>query len=65
MLYDEIKRKPQAWKSEHYNLKKMDLVYELELLLVSIPLCDSLASFFSTFKYIISYFSDEVTTWKT
>lgn len=45
-------KKAQVRKSEHYNLKKMDLGYELEQLLVLIPLCDFLASFFSTFKYI-------------
>lgn len=52
ILYDEMKEKTETRKSEHYNLKKMDLDYELELPLVPIPLCDSLASFFSTFKYI-------------
>lgn len=50
--YDEMKEKAEMRKREHYNLKKMNLDYELELLLVPIPLCDTLASLFSTFKYI-------------
>lgn len=39
-------------KSEHCNLKEMDSDCELELLRVPIPVCDSLPSFFSTFKYV-------------
>lgn len=50
ILYDEMKEKAQVRKSEHCNLKKMDLDYELELLLISVPLCDSLASFLPTFN---------------
>ena len=48
-----MREKEQVRKSEHCNLKKMDSDCELELLRFPIPVCDSLPSFFSTFKYIV------------
>lgn len=51
-MMKEMKEKAEIRKSGHYNLKKMNLDYELELPLVPIPLCDTLAPFFSTFKYM-------------
>lgn len=64
ILYDEMKEKTEMRKSEHYNLKKMDLDYELELPLVPIPLW-LFGLIFLYFQIHISYFSDEITMWGT
>ena len=48
-----MKEKAEGGKNIHYDLKKMDLDYVLELLLGPVPLNDSLASFFSISKYIV------------
>lgn len=61
MPYGEMGRKctdERKWKRCH--LKKMDLAYEVELLLVPLPLSDSWPPFTPLSKPI-SYFSDEVT----